>query len=236
MTASLPMYPIAGLRRSTEALWEVIAGELGTGKSLAPWTAPTDDLWLDPGLVVSQTCGWPLITELAGQVRVIGSFSYRTPTWHGAEYESVILSTTAGRVDGRAAVNSLRSLSGWLSLVWALGGRPADLVLTGSHIESLRALQSGTAEIASIDAVTVAYLERADPGLFAGLHVVGRGPAVPTLPLITSAGTTDIDIARLRAAVAVGSRSSAAGHLLIDGFVERDEADYVGLRELEPQP
>ncbi len=150
------MYLIAGLRPATERT-------VGRGRSarldeaLAPWGLDVGALWRDPDLIVSQTCGWPVVTSLAGAVRVVGAFAYRTPRWHGRSYASVLVARRPGEAadfcGGRAAVNSLDSLSGWISLVWALGRWPADPVITGAHLGSLEALQAGTADVAAIDAL-----------------------------------------------------------------------------------
>lgn len=240
MTASLPMYPLAGLRPATERWWAEVAGALGSTEALAPWGADDGALWRDPDLTLSQACGWPVATSLAGAVRVLGALAYRTPRWRGTTYASVIVAGRPGAVaefrGGRAAVNSLDSLSGWISLVAALGCKPADLVITGAHLGSLHAVQAGTADVAAIDALTLDYVRRLHPELVDGLHEVGRGPDIPTLPLITSIRASDAEVAALRSALASASRSPAAAELWIDGFAELDEADYAPIRALEPAP
>jgi ABC-type phosphate/phosphonate transport system substrate-binding protein len=225
------MYPFPEWRPATEALWAAVRRRLPDLPELMGWA--DDDvhaLWHDPTMVVSQACGWPLVTELAGTVRVIGAFRYRTRRWSGDHYRSVVVARRAGRepLTGRAAVNSTASLSGWLSLVTFLGRAPADVTLTGSHLASLVAVRDGAAAIASIDAVTFAYAERHRPDLVAGLTVVGDGPRVPCLPLIAPVAATDERIASLRGAFAAAAtdETDAAATLLIDGFTPLDATDY----------
>ncbi len=238
MTASLPMYPIAGLRPATERLWAEVAGALGSSEALAPWGLDVGALWRDPDLIADLRLARGHVTGRV--VRAVGAFAYRTPRWHGRSYASVLVARRPGEAadfcGGRAAVNSLDSLSGWISLVWALGRWPADPVITGAHLGSLEALQAGTADVAAIDALTLEYVRRLHPALMDGLHEVGRGPDIPTLPLITSAHASDAEVAALRSALTSASRSSSAAELWIDGFTELDEADYAPIRALEPAP
>jgi ABC-type phosphate/phosphonate transport system substrate-binding protein len=127
----------------------------------------------------------------------------------------------AGR---RVAVNGYDSLSGWVSLRVAVAPL-GPVLLTGAHARSVEALQHEEADLACIDAVTWALLRRHRPGAVAGLAVVGHGPVIPCLPLIT---TTTGDVDGLREALA-GVRSEA---LLIDGFHPLGIRDYEPVRRL----
>ncbi len=242
MTASLPMYPLGGLRAATERLWERIARAAGSTTRLEPWERDAMELWTESGLDLTQTCGWPLITSLAGRVRVLGSFSYRTPDWSGDTYRSVVvgrrgtsLSEVAG---GVAAVNGPDSLSGWVSLVWAVAGPggtwPGTVRWTGAHLRSLAEVAAGRADVASIDAVTLAYVRRHRPELAEHLAVLGAGPPVPTLPLVTRADAGDDEVERWRRALGAAVDQRVTDELLIDGFTRREVADYLVLADLAP--
>ena len=74
-----------------------------------------------------------------------------------------------------------------------------DVCWTGSHAASLDAVRDGRAVVASIDAVSWAHLDHA------GLSVVGSGPRVPCLPLVTSASSSDALVDELRGAFASSS-------------------------------
>jgi ABC-type phosphate/phosphonate transport system substrate-binding protein len=250
--ASLAMYPFGGWRAATEALWSEVRREMPDLPPLAEWPGTPHQDWRDPDLVVSMTCGWPLVTSLAGTVRVVGAFGYRTPTWAGDHYRSVIVArsddTRAWDIDriaavDTAAVNSTDSLSGWVSLLdvrhRTTGRRswPGTTVITGSHLASLAAVRTGTADIASIDAVTHAHVRRDRPDLLAGLAVVDVGPLVPCLPLICRIDRDDDWVDSLRAALDIATRrtATAAATLMIDGFSPLDESAYSGLVELRPE-
>jgi ABC-type phosphate/phosphonate transport system substrate-binding protein len=214
---------------------------------LAPWGADVHALWHDPGLVVSQACGWPLITELDGRVRTVGAFRYRTDDWMGDHYRSVIVARDGGApVDltvARAAVNSTDSLSGWVSLVWYVdrqhgGSGPGPVTITGSHLVSLEAVRDGAADIASIDAVTYAHAVRDRPDLLRNIAAIGHGPRVPCLPVIAGCDADDGWIADLRTALdaAAARRTDANATLMIDGFTPLDADAYRALGVSAPAP
>lgn len=241
-TASLAMYPFEELRPAVEDLWEAVRSSMPDLPPLAAWPGDPHADWVDPDLVVSQACGWPLVTWLAGVVRPVGTFRFRTPTWSGDHYRSVVVARgpVVPGADLVAAVNSLDSLSGWVSLVdWARtpGGErrwPGRTLVTGSHRASALAVRDGQADVASIDAVTVIHLERAR--LLDGVVPIGVGPLVPCLPLVCRADRDDEWVAHLRAALARAAErtSPANAALMITGFSPLDVDAYAPLAALAP--
>ena len=243
--AALPMYDLPETRSAVDELWLHISAELTDSLPELLWGEDADGTCHHPALVLGQTCGWPLATSLAGRVTVVGAFRYDLDGGSpNAEYRSVViardarpLATFAGTV---GALNGWDSLSGWVSLAVALethsGGRPFfdSVIETGSHVASLDAVRGGDADLASIDAVTFALLQRERPDAVSGLTIVGRGPLVPTLPLVTAAA----DPRRLRAAIAAAladpRSDDCCARLLIDGFVALDASAYAGLLPLAP--
>jgi ABC-type phosphate/phosphonate transport system substrate-binding protein len=103
-------------------------------------------------------------------------------------------------------------------------------VLTGSHLASIDAVRGGSADVASIDALSWAYQQRLDPDRLDGLVVVERGPLVPCLPLIVGGEADDALVAAWRSAFSAAmsnpSLARARSLLLIEGFVPLDLADY----------
>ena len=233
-TASLPMYDFAELTDAHDALWAAVVEAHGDG--LPATLTHADDvhaLWHATDLAVSQACGWPLVDELDGRVRLIGAFSYDVPDAVGPRYRSRIV-TRPGPIEPAAAVaavNSFASLSGWLSLVGAFpeveGSWPGDVTVTGAHVHSLAALQAGEADVAAIDGVTYALLEHHRPQLLDGLVLVGEGPLIPCLPLIANIATSDEELRRLQEAFA-SAVDTVDPSLLITGF------HPVGLDTYEP--
>lgn len=240
--ASLAMYPFAALRDATDQLWEAVRRHLGWGPATLEWDILTPDVWFHPDLLLAQTCGWPLVTQLADSMAVVGAFDHDVPDAHDGTYRSVLVSSSDVMLDELrdrpgvvAAVNGRDSLSGWVSLVYAWGGVPTDVIETGAHVESVRAVADGRAHVASIDAVSWALLGDLEPGAVAGLHVVGAGPRVPCLPVvvpIAHGDTIDALRAAFTAAVAEPDLARALAALRIRGFVPLDLSDYLPLRAL----
>ena len=241
------MYPFEPWRAATDSFWDDVRSALPDLPPLAPWGRDVHALWNDPDLLVSQACGWPLITDLAGTVRTVGTFRYRTADWAGDRYRSVIVGRDGGTIRdlaaARAAVNGEDSLSGWVSLVWfadrAGGGSwPGTVTITGSHLASLRVVRDGAADIASIDAVTYAHAVRDRPELLRGVVPIGHGPTVPCLPVIAAGGADDawIDAIRTALDIAASRRTDANVTLMIDGFTPLDTDAYRALGVLAPAP
>lgn len=253
--AALGMYPFVPLIGAWDRLYATVASSVVGAPTTLRWDLDPHDTWLSPQLVVGQTCGWPLVTALRYRVRPIGAFVHILDGAPNHVYRSVIVShrdTTLEDLWGsRAAINSVDSLSGNISLLATLPGAhphwPGEVVWTGAHVASIEAVRSHTADVASIDAQTWAFLQRDAPNLIDGLVVVGRGPRVPHLPLILPAGASDESVAEWRSAFAEAVRSAslsdALDTLMIEGFVALDLSDYdellaplVATQPVEPQP
>ena len=241
------MYDFPEVRRATDALWGGIARRVEGAPAALTRGRDLDAVWTDPGLLLAQTCGYPLVTALKGRVSLVATPRYVAAGCEGARYRSAIvvraddgargLADVRGR---RCAVNSLDSNSG-MNL---LRGAVSDLcdagtrffggmVLTGAHAASLRAVAQGEADVAAIDCVTWALLGRVRPAAVAGLRVLGWSAASPGLPLITAMGG---DVAGLRAAleaVAVDPGLAWAREaLLLEGFsvLPADAYDVIDAR------
>lgn len=246
MVASLAMYPFMPVRSATNSLWSVIHQHLGWGPSALEWEVMTPEVWHHPSLLLAQTCGWPLVTQLADEVAVVGTFDFDVPGARGGRYQSVLVSPhpvtldeLRARPDVVAAVNSTESLSGWISLQSEWGGRPPSIIESGSHTESVRALAEGHADVASIDSVTWALISSLEPQLVGGLSVVGSGPLVPCLPVVVPMrheSHVDALRAAFTAAVADPAAADACAALRIRGFVPLELADYLPLLSLLRKP
>lgn len=240
--ASLAMYPFPPLRGATDDLWSVVRRHLGSGPDSLEWVVVTPEVWRHPDLLLAQACGWPLVTELTDRVAVVGTFDYDVVGCEHGTYRSVIVSRLDASIDELrarpdvvAAINGSDSLSGWVSLHVAWGGRPPNVVETGAHLQSVRSLAEGRADVASIDAVTWAHVCQLEPPLVAGLHVIGEGPRVPCLPIVAGWRHAN-EVGALRsafaAAVADPAAAAACAALRIRGFVPLEFADYAPVRSL----
>jgi ABC-type phosphate/phosphonate transport system substrate-binding protein len=237
------MYPFAPRRAAYEALWAGVHARAPWTPARLTWPDDPDAVdvqttWTDASYVVGLACGWPMATTLAPHVQAIGAFRYAIPEAIGHRYRTTIVATRPGTLanfaGASAAANSADSLSGWISLNVALHGLGCGLThpvtFTGAHVNSLRLLREGGAEVASIDSVSLAHLRRIDAELVAGLHVVGHGPLVPSGPVITPLTTTPDEVDELQSAfegaLADPALRSAREELLIAGFTRLTTADY----------
>lgn len=203
--------------------------------------------WRDPTLLLSQTCGFPLATSLAGAVRYVATPRFAAPGCAGALYSSAVVvrreeaaSNLAAMAGRRVAFNSRDSQSGYNSLralvaPLASGGRFFGGTLeTGGHRLSLAAVRAGTADLAAIDAVTLALVEDHAPEALTGLRVLCHTASAPGLPFITSLRTTKADLIRLRQAVATACTAEApeARALRLAGIEVLPPDAYDGIRAL----
>ncbi|MCU1763533.1 PhnD/SsuA/transferrin family substrate-binding protein [Pseudomonas sp. 14P_8.1_Bac3] len=193
------------------------------------------DLWLSPNLLLTQTCGYPLMMALRGRVRVLGRPRYELPDSSGGNHCSLLLSraddprrTLPEFYDSRGVINGEDSNSGMNLLRQRLAPLHRDgrffsgISVSGSHRESLRWLREDRADLAAIDSVTFAYLARHAAEEVAGLRVVVRSAFSPTLPYITAATASDEQVETLRRVMNETLRALP------------DVAEVLGLREVLP--
>ena len=238
--ASLAMYPFTHLRAAQEHLWDDVRSRLSFDAPALNWDLEPDGASRRDDLLLGQTCGWPLVTDLATSVHVVGTFDCDVDGAADGTYRSVIVSNAdeplkdiLHRADLRVAVNSRDSLSGWISLLsvaQAEGVELDDVEWTGAHAVSIEAIRDGRCQLAAIDSLSLAHLGGRR------LSIVGHGPRIPCVPLVSSRSMTDGVVGELRHALA-GSVSDPAmantcATLKIRGFLERELADYEGVSDL----
>jgi len=242
--AQLPMYDWPEVRVATDALWAEIHTALHKRGIASPETLDreevTETAWLSPRLLLSQTCGLPLVQDLRGQVAVLGRFTYQGLSATG-DYHSVIVVRQSESIDNpvtlrgqRAAINHEDSYSGCLTLKrWAgrLTGETtffASVIATGSHRDSVCAVANDLADTAAIDHVSWRLAKRVEPAA-QSLKVVVKTDDRPGLPLITRTGHDTKTLASFRSALdeAVTTLDPVSRSVLgITGFVPAHVHDY----------
>ncbi len=247
---AFPMYAVD--RADTRALWLAVKGLLaarGVSVDRDPGWPESDLLthWQQPGLILSQACGYPLVTQLP-DVQVVGCFHYTAPGCEGIHYRSVLAvreedrHLTLADFRGRRAVcNSPDSQSGYRALrkkvapLTADGPFFAQTSFSGSHRQSLIDIKRGAGDIAAIDCVTWTLLQRHEPERLAGLAVIDHTPLTPGLPLITSRNTSTETLSAirdaLRALVNAQEHRDVCDAVLIGGFSAVTRQAYASLRE-----
>lgn len=237
-TLAFPMYAVS--TADNDRLWRAVQTLLlERGLRVSAWNG--SDLlahWQSPELLLSQTCGFPLVTQLA-HVQTVGCFHYTAPGCEGIHYRSFLVAreADAGKTlsdfrGQRVACNSADSQSGYNVLRKRIEGRFfSEAIFSGSHRQSLIALKQVRADIAAIDCVTWALLQRHEPELLHGLSVVGETPPTPGLPLITAADASTIAFLRdaLHALVSAPEYRNVCEAMLINGFSEVSRESYAVL-------
>ena len=248
--AALPMYNLSDrLARGYEALLTVLAEEAGLAATLeSPPDLPT--FWRGGDLLISQTCGYPYMTGLRGQVTLLATPCYDFSGCSDSDYSSVFVERDGGGIDALAdaagrtpALNDAHSNSGMNVLRHAVaplarGGRFFGAISrSGSHAASVGMVRDGAADIAAIDCVTYGYLAREDAEAVAGLKVLGYSAPSPGLPLIAGGGVPREVALRLRDALLRPSARllERMRALRIVSFEYRPDADYERILELEAE-
>ena len=178
---------------------------------------------------------------------------WQIPGCAGAAYRSWLVvaerAPVAGVADllgGTAAVNAPDSHSGWIALRAALAGQAgssarapllAEVVWTGGHRASLRAVAEGRADVAAVDCVTHTLLGAHAPDALAGTRVLAATPAAPGLPLIAGRQVDDAThravLAALRAAVGDPALAPVRRALRIAGLSVLPAGAYARIPELD---
>lgn len=207
-------------------------------------------LWLAPELLVTQTCGYPLMTQLRGRVRVIGRPRYELARSSHGEHCSLLLTRDdnprldlAGFYNSRGVINGHDSNSGMnllrerLAPVQREGRFFASVGISGAHRESLRWLREDRADLAAIDSVTYDYLARFAPQEVAGLRIVTHSAPSPTLPYIGPLQLGDEQVLRIREAMnlALQDVPQVVETLGVQEVLPASEVDYQVLLDYQQQ-
>lgn len=226
MIASLPMYDWPEMREATDAWWAGLARHLRAQGFDAPGrltrTAIPATPWRRPGLVLSQTCGYPLTHDFKDHLEVLATPCYGVEGCMGPLYSSVIVIHAEASIarlqdleGATAAYNALDSLSGHLALKCVFAPLSENgrffgrVVKSGGHVASMQMVYEHKADVAAIDCVTYALAQHHRPDLAAGLAVIARGPLAPALPYVTAAGRPAGEIDRLKRALAAAAADPA---------------------------
>ena len=202
-------------------------------------------LWRSPHLLLTQTCGYPLMSRLRGEVRVVGRPVYRLPHSADGNHCSVLVVRqddprqslaeffgSHGLINGEDSNSGMNLLRQRLAPLQRDGRFFADVSVTGGHRHSLRWLREGRGDLAAIDSVTYDYLARDHSEEVHGLRILTRSAVGPCLPYITA---LDIDPEPLRRAMneALQALPEVAATLAIEQVLAATEADYEVLLDYE---
>jgi ABC-type phosphate/phosphonate transport system substrate-binding protein len=255
MLIGLPMYAFPELSRATHD-WR--AGLLhhfqraGFDKAAEALEEPQDLYahWRQPELLFTQTCGYPLTHDLAGQVQLVATPCYDAAGCQGPSYRSFVVIRDDGKIEHledlrgkRVAFNSRDSQSGYNTLrhliaPLARDGHFFDAALeTGGHRKSLGAVRENLADVAAIDCVSYALIAAIAPTELSGIRVLCETAPAPCLPYITAGAAPADIVARLRdglhAAIEDPDLAAARAELLIAGIAVLPAEAYDAILAME---
>lgn len=232
------MYDRAEVAQANDAFWVAIRHALGYGPDELTRDMEVWDIWQSPELLLAQTCGYPYRARLHSHVTLIGTPDYGVPDCPPGYYNSVFVvranDPRRNLVDFHTAAfayNEPMSQSGWaapMSHMAALGLTFATHVQSGAHVKSAQMVAENDANIAAIDAVTWAMIEKYD-GFAKDLRVIARTTPTPGLPFITATG---VDKSKLFSALntAISALPSQTRDALqISGVVDIPTAQYLAI-------
>lgn len=253
LQVALPMY--LGAPDAVQDLWMHLRealraqGMQGLPEAIV-WPQDLHAHWLSPDLLLSQTCGYPLTHALQSQVQLLGCFRYAAPGCEGLDCRSVLIAreehahlalqdfrglrVAFNSSDSQSGYNALRALVAPLAQGRAFFGGTLE---TGGHRQSIDAVRQARADLAAIDCVTWALLQRTAPQAAQGLKAIGYSAPYPGLPLICALGAQKHVVAALQNALGDLLQSPAAQAsleaLLITGYESPALSVYQRCLEME---
>ncbi|WP_127903210.1 phosphate/phosphite/phosphonate ABC transporter substrate-binding protein [Solirhodobacter olei] len=203
MIAALPMYDMPGQQPANDAFWAAVRDALRARGIAAPDALDREiglmEGWQAPELVLGQTCGLPFRTRLHDRVTLLATADYGLEDTPPGHYRSLFVVRAGEAAEDpedyatrRFAYNQPDSHSGWAApQIWAgkRGFRFPGTLETGAHRDSAHAVAGDRADIAAIDAITWAMLNRHEPDLTGALKVIGRTDSAPGQALIAGPGS-----------------------------------------------
>ena len=164
--ACLAMYPFEPIRPAWDALWEAVHRSAPWTPATLRWTDDVHATWTDPNCVVGQACGWPVAALAARHRRRRRCLHADRPRCPRASLPQRPRGSrrTLARRTGRRPVPlpspTVPTACPAGSASWPRSTRsgagaewPGEVIWSGAHIESLRHLRDGRADVACIDAL-----------------------------------------------------------------------------------
>lgn len=248
------MYDLPELKTATNTWWQAITRALQQeGVRDVPQTLARqqqqqypvrETVWRDETLLLTQTCGYPLMHDFAGILKAVAAPVYNAEGCENEFYRSAIIvrednpaqtiktfrgqRLAANAPDSQSGCNCLRALVAPLAIEGRFFG---NIIWTGAHRQSLAAVRNNNADIAAIDAVTLALITRHAPAEISGLRILCWSESTPALPYATRAAASHDLVRRLRNALQRAVEEPAAAtsreDLLISNVKAIDNDAYL---------
>jgi ABC-type phosphate/phosphonate transport system substrate-binding protein len=233
------MYDRIETAEANDRFWALIRDAVGYGPTHLTRGGDLHAQWLSPDLAFSQTCGMPFRTELYGKVTRIGTPDYGVEGCPPGYYRSLFITragdprdTVKAFADARFAYNDAGSQSGWaapFAHAANLGMTFRDTYRTGGHRASALAVAENSADLAAIDAVTWAMIQRYD-AIARDLVVIDRTAPTPGLPYIAARAANADDLHRAVGAAIDALSPEDRETLLIKAVVAIPDEAYLAIQ------
>lgn len=253
--ADLPWYDLPELQAATDAWWRGIAAHL---RRLGVEAVP-DELqregchvarWRHADLLLSQACGYDVLYDAARWIVPVATPCYRAGAVRGPRYTSAVVvrdDSARRRLEdlrgARFVVNETSSHSGNNAVRPLVARRCSEgrffatVQASGSHQDSLEAVQHGTADGACIDLVVWQLLRRVRPRALLGLRVIATTAPTWAPPYVTSRQASPTLRTTLRDALLAAARdpdlAPCRAALCLDGFEVLPDGAYGDLAQFE---
>lgn len=242
MIASLMMYLRPETAAATARYWAVIQEELHARGIAAPEMlsniAYEFEVWNDPDLTLSQTCGMPYRLWLHDHVTLIGTPDFGVEGCPPGYYNSVFVVRAN---DPRETISDFRAARFTYNQTFSQSGYAAayahcraegfwfeDRAQSHGHRNSAKTVAEGGADIAALDAVSWRLIRRYDA--FAGrLRVLNSTTPTPGLPYIAAAGADRAATAAALSAAITRLMPEDAETLGLRGLVDISKAAYLAV-------
>ncbi len=252
--ASLPMYDHAPIAGKTDLWWQVIRNELLLRGIAAPnHLTRSDDsrsIWRNPELLLTQCCGYDLMVNGYEELEPIVTPVYGYDDSEDGTYCSYIVVSKASNIgtasdlkNSRLAINGYRSHSGYNAMREFMaeelgpGQHGQDLVVSGSHYNSMKMVADGEASAGAIDCVTYGIVKSYAPALVEQLSILGKSPTHAVLPYAVPSIMNGEAKAMLQSALFAAFNSpehqDVRDQLNIVTCVSKTRADYNSIKEAE---
>lgn len=243
------------MHSTNDRFWERLAAELRSrGVVDVPdrldRTLHYEEQWSSDNFLLGQACGYDVRIAHAVRLSVVATPRYLAPGCEGTRYRSFIVVRDDAPYDGltdlrgaRCVVNTPTSHSG-MNILRSIaaplhenGRFFGSVQISGSHTRSLNLIRSGTVDVASIDCVTHALLQRHRPDALHGTHVLHSTETHAAPPFVTSIVTPRNVRASLRESLTAVLRDDAMrgvlDDLLLDGVEILPLEDYESIESIE---
>jgi ABC-type phosphate/phosphonate transport system substrate-binding protein len=249
------MYDLPEIRHATDAWWDGLTQSFRregvTDPPVRLYRPPeTEAIWKRPDLFLTQICGFNFACDWRGRLTYVATPCYSAPGCFGPNYRSFIVvrvSSGAHTLEdlrgSTCAINGHTSQSGCNAFRFAVapltsaGAFFGSEIVSGSHVESLKLVSSGRADLAAIDCITYELLRRHRSAFTDATRVLAETVVAPVGPYVARADIPEEKVRQLQRGLmraAMDPRlASVRAELCIRSFEVLSSEAYDCIRDME---